>query len=427
MALFVVGAGYLCLTFCLAEMTSMMPFAGGSFGYVRCTLGPITGYLVGCCETMEYILYVATSVVEFGNLVSQILGASRSYEPLYWIVFYMVSLVIHAQGGRLFWRVNSIVTLLTVLLIVLYCLAALPHVNFGKYAVHESSPGHSDAFNMSFTDVMYFFPLISWFYVGVEAMTLSCDDIRQANRTVPKMMVMSMLTLLVTSISLVFAVAAQPPGTKVVAEESLPLNPGYALAFHLHSHRLLALFALPGIYSTAYGFMFAYGRQLRAMSRSGLLPSFLGQAWGKEATPLPALLTGSILGTAVLLILWVGYPPGIDRLFGLCMLSSCTVYVALFVSFLVARSRLASVPRAFTSPLGHFGAYFGILVFLVMIVAITGFQRDHGASLIAYSLCLLTASLHYFLIARKREYLSLEEQAQLMKAYLLHSKFIIII
>eukprot|EP01031_Cornospumella_fuschlensis_P035406 gene35406-42915_t len=65
----VVGGGYVCLTFSLAEMTSILPFAGGSYGYVRCTLGPFIGFIVGCCETMEYVLYVATAVAEFGVLM----------------------------------------------------------------------------------------------------------------------------------------------------------------------------------------------------------------------------------------------------------------------------------------------------------------------------------------------------------------------
>ncbi|RYY82760.1 amino acid permease, partial [archaeon] len=49
----IVGSGYVCLTFSLAEMTSILPFAGGSYGYVRCALGPFIGFVVGCCEAME--------------------------------------------------------------------------------------------------------------------------------------------------------------------------------------------------------------------------------------------------------------------------------------------------------------------------------------------------------------------------------------
>eukprot|EP00981_Chlorochromonas_danica_P015889 scaffold14720_cov172-Ochromonas_danica.AAC.14 len=58
-----VSSGYICLCFCIAEMTSFLSFAGGSYGYVRCAMGPTMGYLIGFCESIEYILYVSASVV----------------------------------------------------------------------------------------------------------------------------------------------------------------------------------------------------------------------------------------------------------------------------------------------------------------------------------------------------------------------------
>lgn len=195
-----VGLGYLCLTFCLAEMTSMMPFAGtvmaysqitfstilihdvfvgGSFGYVRCTLGPVVGYLVGCCESAEYILYVATAVAEVGRLTTIITQLSPSFEPLYWMAFYIISLAIQCKGGRIFWRFNAVVAIVTTLLIVIHCLAALPQVDFSRYAIDEKRDYAGFGSSASFLDTMYYFPLVCWFYVGVEAMTLSCDDIPQ--------------------------------------------------------------------------------------------------------------------------------------------------------------------------------------------------------------------------------------------------------
>jgi amino acid transporter len=417
-----VGTGYLCLILCLAEMTSMMPFAGGSFGYVRCTLGPVTGYLVGCCEAAEYILYVASAVVEIGRLLTVITQLSPSFEPLYWISFYAISLAIQMKGGRIFWSFNRIIVIITVLLILIYCLGSLPHVNFSRYAVssEDHNPGLSEPRRM-FEEIFHFFPLVSWFYVGVESMTLSCDDIPQANRRVPWMMVWSMLTLLITSSSIVLTTCSQYPGTSQLPYEDLPLSPGYSRIFRYASPRLLAIIAMPGTFATSFGFMFAYGRQLKAMARSGLLPSYLGQAWGKESVPLTALLTGSIVGCSVLLFLWLLFPKAIDRLFGLCMLSSCTVYVAIFASFLVARQRLDTVPRAFVSPFGRPGAYYGMIIFGVMAVALSIFQNENYVSLIVYLVAIVAAVIHYALIARKREFLSLEEQAQFMKAYLLHS------
>lgn len=382
----------------------------------------MTGYLVGCCEAAEYILYVASAVVEIGRLLTVITELSPSFEPLYWISFYAISLVIQMKGGRTFWRFNAVIAIITLLLIVMYCLASLPNVNFAKFAISDSDhePGTRHLGRM-FEEIFHFFPLVSWFYVGVESMTLSCDDIPQANRRVPWMMVCSMLTLLVTSTSIVLTSCSQAPGTTMLPLADLPLSPGYAHAFNYASPRFLAILAMPGTFSTSFGFMFAYGRQLKAMARSGLLPGYLGQAWGAEGVPLTALLTGSIIGCSVLLFLWLLVPKAIDRLFGLCMLSSCTVYVAIFASFIIARTRLDTVPRTFVSPFGRVGALYGMSIFALMAIALAVFQKDNYVSVIVYVVAIVCAVVHYALIARKREFLSLEEQAQFMKAYLLHS------
>lgn len=129
--------------------------------------------------------------------------------------------------------------------------------------------------------------------------------------------------------------------------------------------------------------------------------------------PLTALVTGSVLGGGILLFLWFAVPNAIERLFGICMLSSCVVYVSIFCSFLTARTRLDTVPRAFNSPFGTWGARYGIVVFSVMAIALIGFQRDNGTSVTVFCGGVLLALAHYWFIARKREFLSMEEQVQL--------------
>mmetsp|Transcript_28876 Transcript_28876/g.48477 ORF Transcript_28876/g.48477 Transcript_28876/m.48477 type:complete len:120 (+) Transcript_28876:48-407(+) len=40
-----IGLAYVGLVLCQAEMTSMLPFSGGTYGFARVTLGPFVGYL----------------------------------------------------------------------------------------------------------------------------------------------------------------------------------------------------------------------------------------------------------------------------------------------------------------------------------------------------------------------------------------------
>jgi ethanolamine permease len=276
-----VASGYICLTLCLAEMTSFLPFAGGSYGYARCALGPIPGFLVGICETIEYVLYVASAVLELGNLISYSLGTSPVYEPLYWLLFFVLSLFIQIYSIRLFWSFNMIIGALTTLLILLYFFSSIPSFDYSSTLASE----HSFHVNGGFSYFLFYFPLASWFYVGVEVMTLSCSEVKDAGKVVPSAMVACMLTLFITSFLILFSTSSQSPGPASLASEVLPLNPGYERAFSITSP-IATVLAIPGTFATAFGFMFAYGRQIYSMSTSGLFPLFLSQTYGTHKAPI---------------------------------------------------------------------------------------------------------------------------------------------
>ena len=56
----IIGFSYICLCLCNSEVSSAHPFAGGAYGLARMTLGFYPGFLIGCCEAVEYIIYVAS-------------------------------------------------------------------------------------------------------------------------------------------------------------------------------------------------------------------------------------------------------------------------------------------------------------------------------------------------------------------------------
>ncbi len=110
----------------LARPVVCSPFAGGSYGYARATIGKVAGYFVGVSETLgwptlfpfpvrlhwpelscdvlarlcpEYIMYVAATVFLFGRAVTE-LGAPASLEPLWWTAVYGTGIVMHLSGGK---------------------------------------------------------------------------------------------------------------------------------------------------------------------------------------------------------------------------------------------------------------------------------------------------------------------------------------
>ncbi len=93
-----VGLAYLCLVLCLSEMTSALPVAGGSYGFARVMVGVRAGFLLGMSELLEYTMYVAATVLAFRQTITLATGLSANFEPLWWLLFFVVTLLLHLLG-----------------------------------------------------------------------------------------------------------------------------------------------------------------------------------------------------------------------------------------------------------------------------------------------------------------------------------------
>eukprot|EP00981_Chlorochromonas_danica_P004091 scaffold795_cov164-Ochromonas_danica.AAC.1 len=102
-SLAIVAIGYFCLTFCLAEMTSILPFSGGSFGYVRCSLGPRVGYDVGFCESMAYMLFVSAALDSIDDIIRAAAGLSSDASFYIYVTFYALGIPFMCMGGPWIW------------------------------------------------------------------------------------------------------------------------------------------------------------------------------------------------------------------------------------------------------------------------------------------------------------------------------------
>ncbi|CAK4501161.1 unnamed protein product [Aphanomyces euteiches] len=94
LGVFVIGMAYLCMVLSTAEVASVVAFRGGVYGLARCTLGFYFGFMVGCCELLEYSLFAASNSI----LVSQIL--SGLWPALLLGLLYVCRRHLHATWGH---------------------------------------------------------------------------------------------------------------------------------------------------------------------------------------------------------------------------------------------------------------------------------------------------------------------------------------
>lgn len=379
------------------------------------TLGFYPGYLVAYMDCGESIVYVAVATFLLGQMITAVSGTSEALEPVYWVVFLVTSLGIHGSGGLAFWWINRAVTVSSLLIVLMYILGSAKDADFHEYALMDASTATGAWFRGGMYEFMRILPLPCWFFVGVESINLACKDMATPKTSVPPGYLACMGTLFATAFALLFTCCAQYPGVDRLKDELNPLNYGFARMFAISFRQATAL-SLPATYATASGFMFCFGRQLRAMGQSGLASHFLGDTLPGWSTPVYALVGGSCISLATCFLMqsseWARM---------LCALAS---YGTQFASFVVLRNKYAAtIKREFVSPLGMVGAAYGFAVFSFIFIAICGFQKNFIA-MITFVVFLVIVSVYYVLVAGRRQFFSEEEKEVMFKAYVLKSKYL---
>eukprot|EP01038_Epipyxis_sp_PR26KG_P012912 gene12912-17303_t len=172
-----ISSGYICLSLCLAEMTSMFPFSGGAYGFARVTQGTYLGYMIGCVESFEFIINTAVSIIIVAQLITVVSELSIEYEPIYWI-FILISVPgLQILGGKTFWNVVTIFCGLTILSLILY-LASYANYDFQNYAEKASytETAKTATFESNLYQFILYFPFAAWFYVGFDCLPLACCE-----------------------------------------------------------------------------------------------------------------------------------------------------------------------------------------------------------------------------------------------------------
>ncbi|GMF27708.1 unnamed protein product [Phytophthora lilii] len=410
-AYLLIGTAYVALCCCTAEITGALPFAGGAYGLARCTLGFYPAFMIGCCEAVEYIAYVSTSTIAFVDLVVDTTPELKSFRPLLWGLFYLSALTFHIKGGRAFWISNLVLGIVSLGIVILYCIGSLPFVSFREYAADPNFE-----FVDGFAGFMKALPLAAWFFVGVEALPMASDQIEHAKHIVPIAQVGCVITLFVSGVFIYFVTASLPPGLAALPSELVPFDNGFTLLFNI-GHKTATVLSLPATYATAFGFMWCYGKLIVAMATSKLLPSFLSKTTEAHETPYAALIAGTSASyTLCLVVYWV---PSIGQyLFNICMLSGFMSYTGQCVGYISLKHNYRNIKSSeFRSPFGSWGALYSMLVWLLSIIGIAAFQGNDCIECFVFLTMVALLSVFYFAYARKRQTFSPQENRVMLVAH----------
>lgn len=386
-ALFVIAAMYWGLIFSLAEMSPALPHTGAAYSFARSAMGPWGGMFTGLAESIEYILTPAVIVFFIGSYLGSIFETTAAMQPLWWAGSYVVFLALNLLGVELSFRVSVIVTVAALLILAVFWVSALPHIDFSRWALNigvgadgartELAEGGGSWFPFGWKGVLATLPFAVWLFLAIEQLPLAAEESADPKKDMPKGLISGMLTLMVSALLITFlnssiGKADGMHGAFSLSSSGEPLLDGFRVLYGDMAAKTLAFLAVVGLIASFHTIIYAYGRQIYSLARAGYYLPFMSLTSAKKI-PHMALFAGTILGFATMMILW--YVLGSEK--GGAIIGSTLLNMAVFgamisyamqgLSFIVLRNKMPDIIRPYRSPVGVPGAVVTVVIALVTL------------------------------------------------------------
>ena len=274
-ATLLMGLMYTCMVFGLAEMSSALPVAGAGYGFARRSMGPLGGFATGMAVLIEYAVAPAAIAVFIGGYVEALglFGLTSG-----WLVFaiaYAVFIGIHLYGVGEALKLMFAITAVAVVALVAALVGLLP--SFSADNLFDIAPkdaaGASEFLPMGFAGVVAALVYGIWFFLAVEGVPLAAEETSDPARDMPRGIIAAMLTLLLFA-ALILLIVPGAAGSETIRASDNPLPE--AIRAVRGDGSMLADFVnwagLAGLVASFFSIIFAYSRQLFALSRAGYLP-----------------------------------------------------------------------------------------------------------------------------------------------------------
>lgn len=378
---------YLCMVFSLAELSSMIPTAGGGYGFARRALGPWGGFLTGTAILLEYAIAPAAIACFIGAYVNSLVGVDG---PVVYLFFYAVFIGAHLWGVGEALKLMFVITAVAVAALVAFVIGMAPHFrveNLFDIAPTEAF-GASRFLPFGLLGIWAAIPYGMWFFLAIEGVPLAAEECRDPARDMPRGIIAGMLTLLVSA-ALILTIGPGAAGADLLKESGNPLVEAVRSPSAYGANNALASFVnvvgLAGLIASFFSIIFAYSRQVFALSRAGYLPTTLSLT-NRRRSPYLALLVPGAVGFALSL---TGQG---DLLILVAVFGATASYVLMMLSHIVLRVREPGLERPYRTPGGIVTS--GIALTLAAVAFVAGFLVE--PRVVLYAAIVYAIMIAYF-------------------------------
>mgnify|MGYP001028097323 FL=1 len=337
---------YGCMVFGLAELSAMIPTAGGGYGFARRAMGPVGGFLTGTAILLEYAIAPAAIAVFIGGYTGALLGVDG---PIIYALFYAIFVGIHLRGTGEALKIMLVITAVAVLALLLFVVGMLPHFswdNLTDMPVNTDAVGASVWLPEGYWGIWGAIPFAIWLFLAVEGVPLAAEESKDPTRDMPKGIITAMLILLLLG-GLVLFLAPGGSSAALMADHAAPLVGALQHVYGENSvlATVVNVVGLAGLIASFFSIIFGYSRQVFALSRAGYLPRWLSVTSARKV-PVLALIVPGVFGFALSLT-GAG-----DLMITMAVFGATLSYGLMMASHILLRLKEPNLERPYRTPGG---------------------------------------------------------------------------
>ena len=385
----VAGAGSLLVALSLSRLVKRVPKIGGPYSYVNAGMGNLAGFLVAWTYWISCIAAVSGIAIAFVGYLGVFIPAVTNSSILSLLVslalvWSVIGMNIRSiEGSGAFQVVTTALKILPLLFIIV-----LGFSNMQTEILPPVNPTdlHPVAVLATVTT------LVMWSFIGIETATVPADNIYQPDKTIPKILIASLLTVLVIYFLVSLAIALVVPADELIGS-SAPFALAATKIMGPVGGAIITMGALISTLGSLNANTLTAGQVPLAAAKDHLLPNkFL--TLSRTGTPIFSFV---VSGGFMTLLLVLNYTKGLVAAFTfmamLSTLSTLTAYAFCAVSeFYFLKNDQAGPER--TRAIFLSGA-----AFLYSFFAIWG----AGAEVVFYSFMLILIGMPFYALVREEK------------------------
>ncbi len=404
---------YVGLCCSIAEMSPALPHTGGAYSFGRSAMGPWGGFVTGLAENMEYVITTAVVCYFAAAYLQNIFATPDAMQPVWWLGLYVAFVGLNVSGVEASLRFVVFITLLALAILTVFYVSAIPLFEWDKLWNIAPDPGQSTFLPKGWLGVGAALPFAIWLYLAIEQLPLAAEESHDPKRDMPRGLLWGLATLILTGVLVTFLNMGIGGGAAYFGSATEePLLEGFKLTMGLTNAKLLGLVAVAGLIASFHAIIYAFGRNIYSLSRAGYFPRWMSVTHGQRKTPWVALVVGSAVGYAVLLLLHAIDPTGTGAFGGvilnMAVFGAVIAYAMQMVAFIVLRRRYPHIHRPYRSPLGTPGAWLALIISLATLALLFA-NPDFRSGVTGVAIWFVAGLVYFALVGRHRLVLSPEE------------------